>query len=123
MLLFFLTIVAVASGIAVKLLWPEMAKPAPKAAVRKLAPPEAIAVTSTNPSDKKVEKLEALLYEKNRHITLVENELKSFQVQARNFDKLKNLLDEEILRLREQNRILRSELGMPTVPFKENIST
>ena len=43
--------------------------------------------------------------------------------QVRNFEKVKTLLEEEIHRLREQNRIFRSELGLPAVQPKENSIT
>jgi hypothetical protein len=65
--------------------------------------------------------MEALLVEKNRSIRLLETENKVLEVQVRSFSKVKTLLEEEILRLREQNRIFRSELGLPAVQTKENI--
>jgi hypothetical protein len=50
----------------------------------------------------------------------LQKELKIFHVQMRDFDKVKTLLEEEIHRLREQNRIFRSELGLARRSTKEN---
>lgn len=92
-----------------KMLLPEMAKPSKKVQV--------------NEPDNGTEKLKTLLIEKNEDIQLLQTELKVFQVQVRNFDKIKSLLTEEIDRLREQNRIFRSELGLPAGQLKENSIT
>jgi len=73
----------------------------------------------TDDSNTRVEKLETLLAEKNKNIQLLQKELTVFIVQVREFDKLKNLLEEEIYRLKEQNRIFRSELGIPANQVKE----
>ena len=70
--------------------------------------------------DKKTELMEALLVEKNKIIRLLEAENKVLVVQVRAFSKVREVLDEEIRRLREQNRIFRSELGLPAVQPKEN---
>jgi hypothetical protein len=43
----------------------------------------------------------------------LQTELQIFLVQIREFDKVKAMLDEEIHHLREQNRMFRSELGIP----------
>ena len=70
-------------------------------------------------TERKLDKLEILLAEKNKNIQHLQTQLQIFLVQIREFDKIKALLDEEIIRLREQNRIFRSELGMPTMPVSE----
>ena len=70
-----------------------------------------------------MEKLETLLAEKNKNIGLLQTELKVFCAQVRDFDKMKSVLEDEIHRLREQNRMFRSELGLPTVQPKENSIT
>jgi len=77
----------------------------------------------SNEPDKRIEKLETLLAEKNKDIRLLQTELRISHLQVQAFDKVKTLLDEEIHRLREQNRIFRSELGLPTVQPKENSIT
>ena len=91
-----------------KILLPEMAKPNP------------FNFSPSNESDKRIEKLKILLAEKNKNISLLQRDLRIFHVQVSNFDKIKILLEEEIHRLREQNRIFRSELGIPTAQHKEN---
>ena len=59
--------------------------------------------------------MEALLAEKNKKMSLLQTELKALHVQVRAFDKIKMLMDGEIHRLREQNRMFRSELGLPLI--------
>ena len=76
--------------------------------------------SQSNGPDKRIEKLETLLAEKNKDISRLQTELKIFQAEVNSFDKVKTLMDEEIRRLREQNRIFRSELGLPAVESKEN---
>lgn len=73
--------------------------------------------------DQRIEKLEALLAEKNKDIGLLQKELSIFHAQIRAFDRVKDLLDEEIHHLREQNRIFRSELGLGAPQPKENSIT
>ncbi len=94
-----------------KLLLPEMTKP------------NFFDFSQSNEPDKSIEKLEAILAEKNKDISLLQKELRIFHAQVRFFDKMKTLLEEEIHRLREQNRIFRSELGLPSVQPKENSIT
>ena len=64
----------------------------------------------------RIEKLELMLAEKNKNINILQTELKIFHIQVRESDKLKALLEDEIHRLREQNRIFRSELGPAYCP-------
>jgi hypothetical protein len=117
MLIIYLAVVLAAMYWVVKTLAPEMAKPAlPQAAPE----PDSVDSLEFDEDEKKIERLEILVAEKNRSISLLETELKVFQTQASSFDKLKALLEEEIKRLREQNRIFRSELGLPTARPKEN---
>ena len=94
-------------GIA-RILLPELIKPNP------------LHFPQFNKPDQRIEKLKTLLAEKNKDISLLQRELKIFYVQINTFDKVKTVLEEEIHRLREQNRIFRSELGLPTVQHKEN---
>ena len=111
MLFLYLAVVVIALYLVSRVLMPEMIKPG--------SPGKSL---SAEP-DKKTELMEALLVEKNRSIRLLETENKVLDVQVRSFGKVKVLLEEEILRLREQNRIFRSELGLPAVQTKENIIT
>jgi hypothetical protein len=89
-------------------------------------PPEAkpIGFSQSDGPDNRITKLEDLLAEKNRNIQLLQMELKIFQAELRDFDKVKGLLEEEAIRLRVQNRIFRSELGIPAIvpsaELKEN---
>ena len=109
-----------------KILWPEVKKAleAEKAlkppVVQKMKFVEASMVDEL--TDNRIAKLENLLAEKNKNINLLQNELKIAHVQVRDFDKIKSLLEEEIFRLREQNRIFRSELGLPAITLKENVT-
>lgn len=110
MLFLYLAVLIVALYSVIKVLVPEMMKP------RSPDP------SGSKEPDKKEELMEALLIEKNRNIRLLENENKVLDVQVRAFGKVKTVLEEEILRLREQNRIFRSELGLPAVQIKEKIT-
>ena len=74
-------------------------------------------------TDKRMKKLETLLSEKNRSIDFLDNELKVFHAQISAFDKIRTLLEEEIHHLRAQNRMFRSELGLPTTQPKVNSIT
>ena len=56
----------------------------------------------------KAEKLEVLLLEKNRLIDRLQNELEAERSHRQEFEKVKDLLDEEIVRLKEHNRVLRT---------------
>ena len=94
-----------------------MRKPAPSKAVPSSQPRQ---VAQVEGSGNRIEKMEMLLAEKNKNIMLLQTELKLFHAQIRDFDKVKALLEEEVHRLKEQNRIFRSELGLPAVQPKEN---
>jgi hypothetical protein len=111
MLFLYLAVLIVALYGVIRVLMPEMTKP---------GSPD---LSISDAPDKKTELMEALLIEKNRSIRLLETENKVLEVQVRSFGKVKALLEEEILRLREQNRIFRSELGLPAIQTKENITT
>ncbi len=113
MLIVYLAILISVSYWVVKTLAPEMAKPPlPKT---RIPVPSPIELSELDQAKQRIEKLETLLDEKNRNISLFQKEIKVFQMQICSFDKVKLLLEEEIQRLREQNRIFRSELGMPAV--------
>lgn len=117
MLFIYLAILVVAMFWVIKILGPEMAKPSlPKTA----SGSGSLEHPPSEDTAQRTEKLQTLLSEKNRTIDLLETELKVYQAQATSFDKLKTLLEGEIQRLREQNRIFRSELGLPAVQPKEN---
>ena len=118
-MLIYLYLLIVISAIywVVKTLAPEFAKPPmPRPLTKNKISATVINQDST---DARIEKLESLISEKNINIQLLQKELRVFHVKVREFDKIKDLLDGEIRRLREQNRIFRSELGLPTVPTKE----
>jgi hypothetical protein len=107
-------------GVA-KVLLPEMAKPPlPRATPRTTPKPISSVPYQPKESENRIEKLEKLLAEKNKNIQILQTELKSFYEQVRYSDKVKTLLEEEVHRLREQNRIFRSELGLPAAQQKEN---
>ena len=98
-------------GVA-KVLLPEMIK----SPISKRSPGSGPSeIDRSSSSDNKITKLEILLAEKNKNIQQMQTELRISQVQIRDFEKFKALLEDEIDRLREQNRMFRSELGMPTV--------
>jgi hypothetical protein len=61
----------------------------------------------------KISKLKDLLSEKNRELERLNKELQALQAGMQGFDKVKALLEDEILRLREQNRVLKSEIIYP----------
>ena len=108
MILFlYLAVVIIALYYVSKLLAPEMKK-------------TSFDISVSKDVDQGAEKLQILLNEKNKNINLLQKDLKVFQAQTRDFDKIRMLLDEEIRRLREQNRIFRSELGLPALRSKEN---
>ena len=115
MLIFYLAFLVIALlGIA-KVLLPELMRP-PLSNVSE----ESNSLDQTNDNGNRVTKLETLLAEKSKNIQILQTELKIAHSQIREFDKIKSLLDEEITRLREQNRIFRSELGLPAAQPKEN---
>jgi len=123
LILLYLAVLGTALYYVSKVLGPEMSK-TPTTTVRRIASiPDPYQSTQASGADNKMERLESLLAEKNKNISLLQNDLKLFQAQVRDYDKIKALLEEEIHRLREQNRIFRSELGMPTVQAKENSIT
>ena len=120
MLFFYLAVVITALYYVSKILGPEMIKPPrPKAAPK----PDSFDISQYNDPDNRTKRLETLLVEKNKNIEILQTELRIYHVKMRGFDKVKTLLEEEIHRLREQNRIFRSELGLPTVQTKENSIT
>ena len=111
MLILYLAVLITALYWVSKILLPEMTKK------------DSFDFSEPNEPDKRIEKLEALLAEKNKNIGFLQKELKIFYVQVQAFDRVKTLLDEEIHHLREQNRIFRSELGLPAAQPKENSIT
>ncbi len=111
MFIFYLIFLITSLYWVAKLLLPEMTKPGP------------FDFSRSNGPDERIEKLEALLAEKNKDISFLQTELKTSHLQVHTFDKIKTLLDDEIHHLREQNRIFRSELGLPAVHTKENSIT
>jgi hypothetical protein len=113
MILFYLAILAGGIYFAIKLLLPEMPKPPLTAST-----PVILQVEDT--VGPKIEKLEMMLSEKNDSILRLQTELNISQAQSRDFEKIRAILEEEVLRLREQNRMFRSELGLPTSQPKEN---
>ena len=128
-MIIFIYLALIGSGMywATKMLLPEMRKPSsPKNTSPKKSSPVKQAemlLADSSPSGEpvnRIEKLESFLDEKNKNINLLQTELKILYAQIRDYGKVKALLEEEIHRLREQNRIFRSELGMPTVQPKEN---
>jgi septal ring factor EnvC (AmiA/AmiB activator) len=119
MLIFlFLAGVVTVLYLVLKSLLPEMTAKPP--ALKIVAKTDSFDFSQSSKHYKKIEKLETLLAEKNKSISLLEAELKTLDAQVRAFDKLKNLLDEEIHRLKGQNRMFRSELGLPTLQTQEN---
>jgi len=117
MLVLYLAILTTGLYYVAKILSPEMRRtPLP----RKPAAFDPLDFSTLETPENRIGKLEILLFEKNKNIQLLQSELKVSLVQIRNFDKVKVLLEEEIRRLREQNRIFRSELGLPTIEAKEN---
>lgn len=120
MIIIYLAILTTALYGVLRILLPEMAKPPLPRAPQKTGSADISRSTGT---DGRIEKLEVLLAEKNKNIKLLQDELTIFLVQLRDFEKIKSLLVEEIHRLREQNRIFRSELGLPATQPKETSLT
>lgn len=71
-------------------------------------------------TDHQVEKLDLMLAQKNRDITFLQKELRICKNQISSFEKIKAFMEEEIKYLREQNRIFRSELGLPAFSSNQN---
>jgi len=115
MLFLYLAILIPAMFWVIKVILPEMAKPVESKAPKS----SSFDFSQSYPTDKRIEKLETLLAEKNKNIQLLQKELKIFHAQIRDFDKVKTLFEEETRRLREQNRIFRSELGLSSTQSKE----
>lgn len=115
MLILYLGILITALYAVTRVLAPEMLKPV----VPKVPPVIPEPSSQNNELLNRINRLENLLAEKNKNITLLQTELKIFQIQVRDFDKIKILLEEELHRLKEQNRIFRSELGLPAAVPKE----
>jgi hypothetical protein len=111
MLILYLAVVVTALYFISRVLLPEMIKPLPRTVSQSKDSDD----SQSNETGNRVEKLETLLAEKNKNISLLQTELKIFCAQVRDFDKIKSLLEEEIHHLREQNRIFRSELGISTI--------
>ena len=121
-IILYLAVVLTAGYWVIKTLAPEMAKPPlpvakhqARSRVTPSAPVYATAAVSHEPVDKRIEKLETLIEEKNKNIDLLQNDLRAMMIQVNSFDKLKKILEDENQRLKEQNRIFRSELGLPTL--------
>jgi hypothetical protein len=110
MLFLYVAVVIIALYGVSRILMPEMTKP------------RSPGLSNPNGLEKKAELMETLLAEKNKNIKLLESENKVLDVQVRSFSKVKTVLEEEILRLKEQNRIFRSELGLPAIQNNENLT-
>ena len=121
MLILFLAFLFIALYSVARILLPEMNKPL---LLKTILESNSLGFDQSNESDNRMTKLETLLTEKSKNIQLLQTELRISHVQIRDFDKVKVLLEEEIHHLREQNRIFRSELGIPpiasSVEHKEN---
>lgn len=115
MLILYLVILITTLYFVSKLLVPEMRKPS-------LSTTASITPQADDASAR-IEKLEMMLDEKNKNIQHMLTDLRILHVQAHDFDEIRGLLEEEIKRLREQNRIFRSELGLPAGQPKENSIT
>ena len=91
----YLTLVLIALFVVARKLWPEMKKP------------------PFVPNDNgHASRLETLLDEKTKSLQFLQMESKILRTEMRDFSKIKAMLEEEIRRLRDQNRIFRSELGL-----------
>ena len=124
MLILYLAVVITALYWVIRTLAPEMSKP-PVLPLPKSVPEHGSSeIAQEDEPVNRMDKVESLLAEKNKNIQLLQTELKIFHAQISNFNKIKTLLEEEIYRLREQNRIFRSELGIPPIaPLSGNAST
>jgi len=116
MIFFYLAILSGGIFFAIKLLLPHF----PKAPATSLPVSIPVVVPLEDTTGQVIEKLEMMLAEKNSNILRLQTELNIQQNQLRDFDKIRTILEEEVLRLREQNRMFRSELGLPTGQPKDN---
>ena len=121
LIFFYLAVLITGMYWAYKILAPEMRKP--PVVYKAASVVKASNVVQVDQPVNRVEKIESLLAEKSKNILILQAELKVFYAQIRDFDKVKSVLEEEIHRLREQNRIFRSELGLPATQPKENSIT
>jgi len=112
MLIVYLAILIVGCYWVIKNLGPEMAKPSIRKPIVRENP---IGFIQVDNPDNRVDKLETLIAEKNKNIKFLQTELSVFLTQVRESEKVRTLLENEIHRLREQNRIFRSELGIPPI--------
>ncbi len=62
----------------------------------------------SNSMDEKIDKLEVLLYEKNKIIDRLQSQLDSERSHRKEFDNVKAIMDEEIKHLREQLKAFRN---------------
>ena len=85
MLIFYLVILIPALYWVAKILLPEMAKPALPYIPSQAGSSDNLRIVK---SDKVIERLESLLVDKNRSISLLETELKLFYAQVSSFDKV-----------------------------------
>jgi len=116
MIILYLAVLIIGTYLILKNLLPELSKPDKIKIIPRKNP---IGLTQSDTVDNRIEKLETLISEKNKNIHFLQTELSIFLTQVREFDKVKILLEDEIHRLREQNRIFRSELGLPAAQTKE----
>lgn len=112
MAILYLVVLITAGYAAFKLLAPEIR--------RSLRPKDFSQVLQPDNMISRTDRLEMMLTEKNRNIETLQAELKVLNVQAHDFDTIRAFMEAEIQRLREQNRIFRSELGLPAGQPKEN---
>lgn len=113
MLIFYLAILIIAIGIALKLLIPEIRKSS-SSMVFSVSP-------QVDETALKIEKLDRMLAEKNQTIEHLQEELKILHAQSQDFEKIKTLMEEEIQHLKVQNRMTKS--GVPADQSKEDPTT
>ena len=75
-------------------------------------PPPALAFEPPETLEERYHKLEILLNEKNQIITKLETRFKNACEDREEFEKIKALLEEQIVELREQNRTLKLDAGI-----------
>lgn len=134
-LLFFIFIIALGLFIAYRLLWPEMylklgrpnfnfkwGKPRLRADVRHDQPITVDAVMDqvednnlvqeepalSKLGSAKIQKIEGLLFEKNKIIDRLSLQLEAEKSHRKEFDNVKNIMDDEIKHLREQLKAFRN---------------
>jgi len=61
--------------------------------------------------EENVARLETILHEKNRTIEKLQRELASEKSHKREYDKIKAILDDEIINLKTQNKELKTQIG------------